>query len=124
MKAILGKIYAGALHGSEAAQITPAKFAKLSAAVIDAFRSRNDNHNVDRFFASVAEAKNEIDPVGLVKWVEEVKVTKLSLTGEEVCVAKRLTTARVAAGLPARGIAASIRLTDMSEGVVLAIAPS
>ena len=57
VQAILGGIYVVALYGSEAAQITPAKFANISAAVIDTSRSRNGNHNADRFSASVAETK-------------------------------------------------------------------
>jgi len=63
VSAILAKVYAGALYGIEAAQVTPAKFAKLSAAVIDAFRSKNDNHNADRFYATVSEATKDLDPV-------------------------------------------------------------
>ena len=63
VKVILAKIYAGALYGVEAAQASPQKVAKLSAAVIDAFRSRNNNHNADRFFATISESKNDIDPM-------------------------------------------------------------
>ena len=63
VSAILAKIYAGALYGIEAAQVTPAKFAKLSASVIDAFRSKNDNHNADKFYATISEATKDLDPV-------------------------------------------------------------
>ena len=62
-KVILAKTVAAAMYGIEAAQVQPAKIAKLTAAVIDAFRSRNDNHNTDRFFATIAEERNELDPV-------------------------------------------------------------
>ena len=37
-RVINGKVYAGALYGVEVARIVPAKLAKLSAAIIDAFR--------------------------------------------------------------------------------------
>ena len=50
---ILAKVYAAVLYGVEAAQVKPAKVAKLTAVVIDAFRSNNDNHNTDRFFATL-----------------------------------------------------------------------
>ena len=63
VNAILAKVYAGALYGIEAAQVTPIKYAKLSASVIDAFRSKNDNHNADRFYATVSEATKDLDPV-------------------------------------------------------------
>ena len=51
-RAIAAKVYAGAFYGVEAAQVTPAKLAKMSAAVIDVFRSRNNSHNADRQTAS------------------------------------------------------------------------
>ena len=63
IRAINGKIYAGALYGVEAAKIAPAKLARLSAAVIDAFMARNDNHNADRFYTTLTKAKDEVDPV-------------------------------------------------------------
>ena len=63
IKVIHAKVYAGALYGVEAAQVTPSKLAKLSAAVIDAFRSRNDNHNADRFYATTTIATKDLDPV-------------------------------------------------------------
>ena len=55
-------MYAGAFYGVEAAQVSPAKLAKMSAAVIDVFRSRNNSHNADRFFATLTSAKNDLDP--------------------------------------------------------------
>ena len=50
------------MHGVEAARVTPAKMAKMSAAVIDVFRSRNNSHNADLFFATLTNAKNDLDP--------------------------------------------------------------
>ena len=63
IRVINGKIYAGAFYGVEAAKIAPAQMARLSAAIIDAFRVRNDNHNADRFFTTITKAKDELDPV-------------------------------------------------------------
>ena len=63
IRAILGKVYEGALYGIEAAMLAPAKVAKLSTAVIDAFRSRNDDHNVDRFYATLTKATHDLDPM-------------------------------------------------------------
>ena len=45
--AIRTKIYAAAMYGIEAAEVTPQKIAKITAGVIDVFRSKNENHNVD-----------------------------------------------------------------------------
>jgi hypothetical protein len=63
----------------------PAKFAKLSAAVSDAFRSRNDNHNADRLFTTVVEAKDEIDPVAQVfsRRVMQIRRIVVKLKGAE-----------------------------------------
>ena len=63
IRVINGKVYAGAFYGVEAAKIVPAKLARLSAAIIDAFRVKNDNHNADRFFTTITKAKDELDPV-------------------------------------------------------------
>ena len=63
IRVINGKVYAGALYGVEAARIVPAKMARLSAAIIDAFRVRSDNHNADRFYTTITKAKDELDPV-------------------------------------------------------------
>ena len=60
---ILAKTYAAAFYGIEAARMTPVKIAKLTAAVIDAFRSKNDNHNTDRFFGTMSEESKDLDPV-------------------------------------------------------------
>ena len=52
--------------------------------------------------------QREIDPPELVSCSEEVRKSKISYSGGEVCTAQRLTCAQVEAGLPASGIAASI----------------
>ena len=44
-KVILSKVYAGAMYGVEAAGASPMKVANLTAAVIDVFKNRNNNHN-------------------------------------------------------------------------------
>jgi len=61
--AIKAKIYAAAMYGVEAAEVSPQKVAKLTAAVINVFRSRNNNHNVDRFFTTLTPDKQELDPM-------------------------------------------------------------
>ena len=63
LAAIRVKVYAAAMYGVEAAEIAPAKMANMSVAVIDVFKSRNDNHNADRFFTTIAVDKDEIDPM-------------------------------------------------------------
>ena len=62
-KAIATKTFAAAFYGIEAAEIATAKVAQLTAAVIDVFRSRNDFHNVDWFFAAFFEDKKDLDPI-------------------------------------------------------------
>ena len=61
--AINAKTYAAALYGIEAAGVQPAKVAKLTAAVIDVFKNRNNNHNLDRFFATLSSEEKELDPM-------------------------------------------------------------
>ena len=48
-KVILAKVYAAAMYGVEAAQASPLKMANLAATVIDAFKSKNNNHNANIF---------------------------------------------------------------------------
>ena len=60
---ILSKSYAGALRGVEAAGASPTKVASLTAAVIDVFKSRNNNHNANQFFSAMTGSKNDLDPV-------------------------------------------------------------
>ena len=66
VRIIQAKIYAGGLRGVEAARATPQQSATLAAAVIDMFRSKNKIHNADRFFASMAKTRNELDPVAQI----------------------------------------------------------
>ncbi len=68
VRAILTKTYAAAFFGIEAAEAAPAKVAKLTAAVIDAFRARNNNHNAVRVFSTITDDNNDIDPVAQVLW--------------------------------------------------------
>ena len=49
-RAIITKIYAGALYGIEASSITTAELNTMTAAVINVFRTRNDSHHADWFF--------------------------------------------------------------------------
>ena len=62
-KVILSKIYAGARYGVEAAGASPQKVASLPAAVIDVFKSRNNNHNANQFFSTITASKNDLDPL-------------------------------------------------------------
>ena len=62
-KAIATKTFAAAFYGIEAAEIATAKVAQPTAAVIDVFRSRNNFHNVDWFFAAFFEDKKDLDPI-------------------------------------------------------------
>ena len=54
-KAIATKTFAAAFYGIEVAQLT--------AAIIYVFRSKNDPHKVDWFFASFFEDKKDLDPI-------------------------------------------------------------
>ena len=62
-RAIHSKVYGAAMYGVEAGQVAPTMIAKMTAAVIDVFRSRNNNHNVDQFFATITNDANELDPL-------------------------------------------------------------
>ena len=59
-KNIHATVYGSAMYGIEAAQTTPSQIAKMAAAVIGVFRSRNNDHNVDRFFSTQTSARNEL----------------------------------------------------------------
>ena len=65
-KAILSKIYVGAFYGVEAAGASPAKVASLAAAVIDVFKSRNNNHNGNQFFSTITGSRSDLDPVAQI----------------------------------------------------------
>ena len=60
IRTIHTKVYAAALYGIEAAQVAPDKIGKLTAAVVDAFRSRNNSHNVDKFFTAITNDDHEL----------------------------------------------------------------
>ena len=62
-RAIITKVYAGALYGVEAAEATGHRINQLTAAVIDVFRSRNDHHSVDWFFSSFLNEHADLDPI-------------------------------------------------------------
>ena len=64
--ATIGKVYVGALYGVDAASVGTATLNKLAAAVIDVFRSRNNYHNVDWFFATFLKDQKDLDPYGQV----------------------------------------------------------
>ena len=63
IKTIHTNVYAAALYGIEAAQVAPDKIGKLTAVVVDAFQSRNNSHNVDKFFTTITNDDNELDPM-------------------------------------------------------------
>ena len=66
VKAIHAKVYGAALYGIEAEHAQPAKVAKLAAAVIDVFRSKNNDHNAVRVFTTITEEKNDSDPMAQI----------------------------------------------------------
>ena len=82
---IATKIYAGALYGVETATITPARIAKLSAAVVDTFRSKNNSYNADRFYATLTKADNDLDPTAqiLARRILQIRRTSCKKDGAE-----------------------------------------
>ena len=58
--------------------------AKLSAAVIDTFRHKNNDHNADRFFATTSKIQNDLDPVAqtFVRRVLQIRRTVSKNTGD------------------------------------------
>ena len=63
-KAILNQVYAGMLYGVEGSDITESMTAKISAAVMDVYRSRNDIHDADWFYTAASNGSGkELDPV-------------------------------------------------------------
>ena len=50
------------MYGVEAASASPQKIANLTAAVIDVFKSNNNNHNANQFFSTITASKNDLDP--------------------------------------------------------------
>ena len=65
-RAIITKIYAGALYGIEASSITTGELNTFVAAVINVFRPRNDSHHADWFFTSNATNNQDLDPYSQV----------------------------------------------------------
>ena len=57
------KVFVAAFYGVEAARIAPRKVVALAAAVIDAFRSRNDDHNACMFYATFTDEDKDLDPI-------------------------------------------------------------
>ena len=62
IRVIESKVFAAAMYGIEAAEVSVNKVAKLTTQVIDAFRSRNNDHNVDKFFTTISNSEQELDP--------------------------------------------------------------
>ena len=80
---IRAKTYAAALYGIEAAKVQPAKVAKLTAAVIDVFKSKNNNHNVDRFFATLGSEEKDLDPVVQIYGRRAMQIRRSSCKGSQ-----------------------------------------
>ena len=80
---IIAKTYAAALYGIEAAKVHPAKVAKLTVAVIDVFKSRNNNHNVDRFFATLGSEEKDLDPVVQIYGRRAMQIRRSSCKSSE-----------------------------------------
>ena len=85
IRVIATKVYAGALYGVEATQLAPAKIARLSAAVIDTFRSRNNSHNANRFYTTLTPTKTDLDPCAqiLARRVMQIRRTCAKQPGAE-----------------------------------------
>ena len=81
-KVILAKVYAAALYGVEAAQASPQKIANLTAAVIDAFKSRNNNHNANNFFSTITPTKNDLDPAAQILARRVLQVRRIACKKE------------------------------------------
>lgn len=62
IKAIQSIFFAAAFYGVEAATVTPKQCAHFTTAVIDAIKNRNDDHNIDQFFATATMYKEDLDP--------------------------------------------------------------
>ena len=64
VKAILTKVFAGIMYGIEGSDITEAMAARISAAVIDVFRHKNDFHDADWFYTMISNgATSELGPI-------------------------------------------------------------
>ena len=65
-KVIFAKVYVGAMYGIEAAITTPKKIGSLTAAVIDVFKSKNNNHTANQFFSTINESRSDLDPAAQI----------------------------------------------------------
>ena len=85
VRAIQTKVYAAAFYGIEAAEVAPAKVAKLAAAVIDTFRAKNNNHNAVTIFSTITDDNNDIDPVAqiLTRRILKIRRACCKKTGNE-----------------------------------------
>ena len=83
VRVIATKVYAGALYGVEATQLAPARIARLSAAVIDTFRPRNNSHNASRFFTTLTPAKNDLDPAAQILARRVMQIRRTCSTNPE-----------------------------------------
>ena len=83
--AILAKVYATAFYGIEAAYVAPGQIAKLTSAVIDVFKRRNNDYNVDLFFTTLTEEEQELDPMvqQLLRRVMQMRRTDVKKKGAE-----------------------------------------
>ena len=82
VRIINAKIFAAAFYGIEAAEVAPAKIAKLAAAIIDTFRDRNNSHNANKFFTVMSKDKDDMDPVVQI-------LTRRVLQTRRACVKKK-----------------------------------
>ena len=81
-RAIITKIYAGALYGIEASSITTAELNTMIAAVINVFRTHNDSHHADWFFTANSTTTQDLDPYTQV-FVRRVLQTRRTLAKAE-----------------------------------------
>ena len=61
-KTIIAKVYAGAFYGIEASEIAARYVIDLTVVVIDVFRSKNNMHVADCFFATYLNDGKDFDP--------------------------------------------------------------
>ena len=64
IKAICANNFPGAMYGVEGTDVIEGMVAKMSAAILDNFRSKNDFHDADWFFTMLTNGtKREVDPM-------------------------------------------------------------
>ena len=54
------------MYGVEAASATPKNIGSLTAAVIDVFKSRNNNHNANQLFSTITRSNTDLDPAAQI----------------------------------------------------------